>query len=144
VHGFTVITSSGEKVGHLVGEDEDFLIVESGHIFKSKHAVPRTFAHTDESLGTVCVTITKDVIEESPPLSNGEVEDRQAVARYYGLASGFEAPDTEGYGETLPDDPGLGDQGTVETERERAEVRKDLPEDSPDEEIARHRTRPGV
>ena len=40
------------------------------------------------------------------------------------LAGGFEAPDTEGYGETVRDDPAFGDQATAAAERERVALRE--------------------
>jgi hypothetical protein len=49
---------------------------------------------------------------------NGDGYDEQAVAAHYGLASGYEAPETEGYGEVLPDDPAT----TAEDDARRAGI----------------------
>jgi hypothetical protein len=103
VEGYDVITSDECKLGHVVGTIGDNVVVEHGTLRKSKHLVPRTFAHVDEGARVVRLTIPKEIVEESPKL-NGE-PDEHAVAVYYGLAEGEPAPETEGYGELLPDDP---------------------------------------
>jgi hypothetical protein len=84
----------------------------------------------DDTRRVVCATITKDILESSPELENGDVDER-AVAEHYGLASGFQAPETEGYGELLPDDPGLSAEqeelrlGLKTPEQERLDVLED-------------------
>ncbi len=50
--------------------------------------------------------MSEDLVETSPKLEDDSI-DEQAVARHYGLAAGEEAPETQGYGEVLPDDPAL-------------------------------------
>ena len=102
--GFQVVTSDDCKFGEVVEVEGDHLIVEHGTLRKSRYAVPETFAHADGSEQTVRLSVSKEIVESSPKLSNGSI-DRQAVAEHYGLAEGSAAPDTEGYGDTLPDDP---------------------------------------
>jgi len=63
------------------------------------------------------------VIDDSPSINGGQ-PDEQAVLQHYGLAGGFEEPDTEGYGDSLPDDPAYGDRSTAVSERERVELRE--------------------
>jgi hypothetical protein len=92
---YTVITSDGKKVGHVVGESGENLVVESGHVFKAKHLVPKVFATVKEGEELVCVTVTKDVVDDSPSIDGGQ-PDEQVVMQHYGLAGGFDAPDTEG------------------------------------------------
>jgi hypothetical protein len=101
---YEVITSDEKKIGHVVGEIGDNLIVEHGTILKSRHALPRTFAEIDKAAGVVRTTISKEILESSPKV-NGDGVDEQAVAEHYGLASAFDDPATEGYGELNPDDP---------------------------------------
>jgi hypothetical protein len=48
--------------------------------------------------------VPSNVVETSPKLEDEKVDER-AVAAHYGLAAGEPAPETEGYGELLPDDP---------------------------------------
>jgi hypothetical protein len=56
--------------------------------------------------------------------------DEQAVQRHYGLAGGYEHPETEGDGVVLPDDPAESAavdgarHGVVPAEQERAEIRE--------------------
>ena len=44
MEGQDVVTSDDQKLGTIVAERDGCLIVESGHVFKSKHAIPREFA----------------------------------------------------------------------------------------------------
>jgi hypothetical protein len=104
VDGYDVIGSDEAKVGEVVAVEDDLLIVESGLLRKSRHAVPRAFAEADERERVVRLSVTKELVEDSPRVSNGEV-DRRAVAQHYGLAEGEPAPETRGYGELAPDDP---------------------------------------
>ena len=132
MEGYDVVTTEDEKVGKVVGTHGDHLIVESGTLRKSKHLLPRTFADVDEAENVVRMSISKDVFCESPKV-NGEV-DETAIADYYGLAGGSEAPPTEGYGDTVPDDPALGAESQAErtgitpAPQQRAETRRDMTE----------------
>jgi hypothetical protein len=82
MHGHDVVTSDDHKLGHVVGERDDCLIVESGHVFKSKHAIPRAFAH--EVDGTMRVTVGKDVFDSSPKVDD-DTFDHDAILTHYGL-----------------------------------------------------------
>lgn len=132
MEGYDVVTTEDEKVGKVVGTHGDHLIVESGTLRKSKHLLPRTFADVDENESVVRMSISKDVFCDSPKV-NGEV-DETAIADYYGLAGGSEAPPTEGYGDTVADDPSVGAEtqaeraGVTPAPQERAEARRDMAE----------------
>ena len=104
MEGYDVITSDECKLGHVVGTRGDYVVVEHGTLRKSKHLVPKTFAHADDGERVVRLTVSKDIVEESPKM-NGDEQDEQAAAVHYGLAEGEPAPETEGYGDLLPDDP---------------------------------------
>jgi hypothetical protein len=104
VEGYDVITSDEHKLGHVVGTMGDNVVVEHGTLRKTKHAVPKTFAHVDDGEKVVRLTVSKEIVEESPKL-NGDEPDERAIAEHYGLAAGYDAPETEGDGELLPDDP---------------------------------------
>ena len=104
MEGFEVVTSDDCKLGHVVAVQEGHLVIEHGLLKKTKHAVPETFAYPDTSEQTVRLSVSKEIVESSPKLDNGTI-DTHAVAEHFGLAEGTTAPDTEGYGETLPDDP---------------------------------------
>jgi hypothetical protein len=104
VEGYDVIGSDDHKLGQVAAVDGDLLIVEGGLLRKTRHAVPLTFADADDGEQVVRLTISKQLVDESPPLENGEV-DRQAVAEHYGLAQAYAEPGTEGYGELTRDDP---------------------------------------
>ena len=110
--GFEVVTNDDCKIGHVVDIEEKHLIVEHGLLKKSRHAVPETFAHADDAGQTVRLSLSKEIVVSSPRLENGSI-DTQAVAEHYGLAEAPAAPDTEGYGELLDDDPRSADQGSL-------------------------------
>ena len=143
MEGYDVVTTGDEKVGKVVGKQGDNLIVEHGTFRKSKHALPLTFARIDDGERVVRTTLGKEIFLDSPPV-NGDV-DEATIADYYGLAAGSEAPLTEGWGETVSDDPSVGSEtvgertGVKPAPQERAETREQLgseeqggvPEESP-------------
>jgi hypothetical protein len=115
--GYEVVGSDDHKVGKVAAIEGDLLIVEGGLLHKTRHAIPKTFAHPNDNEQVVRLTVSKDLVNDSPALKNGEI-DRSAVAEHYGLAEGYEAPETEGLGELTPDDPAL----SAEQEERRAGV----------------------
>jgi hypothetical protein len=135
VEGYDVITSDEHKLGHVAGTIGENVVVEHGMLHKTKHPVPKVFAHVDEGEQVVRLTVSKEIVEAAPKV-NGDELDERAVAEHYGLAAGFEAPETEGYGELLPDDPGRTAEDdarragipTAEQERLRARQGDDTPE----------------
>ncbi len=86
--GYTAVTSDGEKIGTVVGDEGRNLIVETGTLRHHTHAVPKTFTHVHDAEQKVVVTVTKDVVMDSPKCDDGL--DTQAIAAHYGL-SGDEA-----------------------------------------------------
>jgi hypothetical protein len=122
MQGFEAITFGDEHAGTVVGREGQFLIVEQGTIFKHRRPVPETFATVDESAGVVRLTVSKHILESAPEAKPGV--DEVAAAEHYGLADGFAAPETEGYGVLDADDPAFSadrdaaDQG-LETAAER-------------------------
>ena len=141
MEGYDVVTIDDHKVGKVVGQSGAFLIVEHGTIRKSRHPLPREFAHVDESEQQVRMTVSKEVFSDSPQIDRGL--DEQEVAEYYGLATeGSTAPGAEGYGETAPGDPTRSAEedelsaGIRPAAEERAEIREHqedsgLPKHSP-------------
>ena len=103
--GYEVIGSDDGKLGHVVAVDGDFLIAEEGTLRKKRHAIPKALAHPDDSEQVVRLSVAKELVEDSPTFREGEELDRRATAAHYGLAGGYEDPETEGYGEVTPDDP---------------------------------------
>ncbi len=95
MEGYGVIGSDGGKLGHVVAVEGDLLVVEEGMLRKARYAMPKAFAHSDDQEKVVRLTVSKELVEDSPPLKNGDL-DHQAVAAHYGLAEGYDEP---------PDDP---------------------------------------
>ena len=131
MEGYDVVTVDDEKVGTVVGESGDYLIVEHGLIRKSKRALPRQFAHFDDNERQVRVTVGKETFLDSPEL-DGELDER-AIGEYYGLGPS-EGPGTEGYGVSDRGDPARSSQeqaqrdGVEPAEQERARIRQGEPE----------------
>ena len=84
MEGYDVLTTEDDKVGRVVERRDGFLIVETGHLLtKHKHAVPETFAHADEGEGIVRITVSRDLVHDSPKVD--DELDALAVSKYYGL-----------------------------------------------------------
>ena len=66
MEGYDVITVDEHKVGKVVGEEGNYLIVEQGTLRKSKHPLPREFAHVDDAEQQVRVTVPKEIVSDSP------------------------------------------------------------------------------
>jgi len=136
MEGYEVITSDDQKVGRVVEVRSDNVIVEHGLLRKTQHAIPTAFIHADESEQIVRLSVSSNIVESSPELDDGQV-DRQAVAEHYGLAAGDPAPETEGYGDMLPDDPALSAEqqelrtGVEPAARQRAAIREGRDEPGP-------------
>jgi hypothetical protein len=109
MEGYDVVTVDDQKIGKVVGESGDFLIVEQGTLRKSKHPLPREFAHVDDSEQQVRVTVPKEIVADSPTAD--EELDERAVKEHYGLTDA-PGPGGEGYGEQ-----------PEPTEEERARIR---------------------
>jgi hypothetical protein len=128
---FEVIDNDNHNVGHVVGEEADSIIVERGHLRKHRHAVPRTFVVVDEDARVVRTTVSKELIEDSPEVNDDGVDER-AIAAYYGLAGGYEQPDTLGYGEVAADETAISADlqtrraGIIPPEEKRARMREGL------------------
>jgi hypothetical protein len=104
MEGYEVITSDDKKAGHVVEVKDENLIIENGLLLKKRHAIPKVLAHADDSRNVVRLSVSSELVDASPKLDDGPV-DRRAVAEHFGLAAGDPAPDTQGYGDVLPDDP---------------------------------------
>jgi hypothetical protein len=130
MEGFEVVTSDDCKIGHVTEVRDGHVIVEHGLLKKTRHAVPEAFVHTDDAEKMIRLSVSKEIVESSPKVENGSLET-QAVAEHYGLASGTPAPETEGYGDVLPDDPGRSADrdalraGRTPAGKERAETREE-------------------
>jgi len=88
MQGTDVVTYDEDKLGTVLEQRDDFVIIESGHLFKSKHAIPRDFIHEQD--GVLVATVAKDVVMDSPKIDNGTF-DADAIRRHYGLDVPFEA-----------------------------------------------------
>src|SRR3954453_397458 len=94
MEGQEVVTSDDQKLGSVVASRENCAIVETGTLFKSKHAIPREFLHEHD--GVLRATVTKEVVNDSPKVAPDNF-DVAAVRMHYGLDGTFEvSPDPDG------------------------------------------------
>ena len=131
MEGYKVVTADDKEVGEVVGRIGDSVIVEHGLLRKKKHAVPLAFASADDEEQIIRTTLSKDMIEGSPNIDDGDVDETQ-IAIYYGLADAEEVPATEGYGELDADETAIAtdrqarSDGLAAAEEERAQIREGL------------------
>jgi hypothetical protein len=94
MEGQEVVTSDDQKLGSVVASRENCAIVETGTLFKSKHAIPREFLHEHD--GVLRATVTKEVVNDSPKV-DPDAFDASVVRRHYGLDGTFVTdPDPDG------------------------------------------------
>jgi hypothetical protein len=135
MEGYDVISSDEHKLGRVARVDGDLLIVEHGHLLKKHYAVPVNFEHTDEAERVVRLSVSKQLVEDSPEVENGEI-DRRAIAEHYGLAEAEPAPETLGEGELRPDDPAWSEEyeerrlGREPSSERLAEIQKGKPHEA--------------
>ena len=98
--GQDVVTNDDHTLGTVIAERDDCVIVETGHVFKTKHAIPRAFLHDHD--GELRATVTKDVVDASPKvdLQNWSYEE---VRRHYGLDDPVQVTGSQGLGVVLED-----------------------------------------
>jgi hypothetical protein len=90
----SVVTSDDHKLGTVVDERDNCVVIETGHVFKTRHAIPRDFLH--EVDGVLRATVTKSVVDDSPKVDL-ENWDCSAVRLHFGLDGPFEVdPDPDG------------------------------------------------
>ena len=106
--GYDVVTVDEHKIGKVVGQSGEFLIVERGMLRKSKHPLPREFARVDDSEQQVRVTVPKEIVADSPTLDAGL--DERAVKEHYGLTFAPSSP-------ALPGDRTTGTDARGQVER---------------------------
>src|SRR4051794_31624095 len=85
--GQIVVGSDDNKLGTVVDERDGCVIIETGHVFKTKHAIPREFVH--EHGGEMRATVPKEVVDDSPKIDLDRW-DCSEVRLAYGLDGPFE------------------------------------------------------
>jgi hypothetical protein len=88
MEGRQVVTSDDAQLGTVIAQRDGCVIVETGHVFKTKHAIPQDFLH--ERAGVLHATVAKDVVAGSPKV-DVDAFDEHAVRRHYGLEVDFES-----------------------------------------------------
>src|SRR5947209_3744824 len=83
MEGQDVVTSDDHKLGSVVAERGGCVIVETGHVFKSRHAIPVEFLHDHD--GVLRATVAKEMVDDSPKLDGDDGFDVEAVKLHYGL-----------------------------------------------------------
>jgi len=129
--GQSVVSADDHTIGKVVGEQGDCLLVETGHVFKTTHAIPLSFVHEHE--GELRATVSKEIVNDSPQV-DPENFDCDAVLLHYGLGGPYEVdPDP-----TLDNAETEGARHGIDPVPEQrigtlGEVDSQLPPDGPDE-----------
>lgn len=110
MQGYDVITSEGDKVGHVTGTSGIYAIVENGLIRHSRHVVPLEFLNPVEGEEICRTPLSKDMIHDAPEADGDGNFDEQQVVVYYGIEQagvkreGFDAAgDETPFVDTRPD-----------------------------------------
>jgi len=94
IEGLQVVTSDDHKIGRVIGSRDGCVLVETGHLFKSKHAIPDSFVHRQGD--ELRATVSREIVEASPKVED-ESWSCDEVLVHYGLAGPFEVdPDPDG------------------------------------------------
>ena len=124
MEGYDVVSSDDQKVGHVVETQNGYLIVESGMLRKTKHAIPLDMTRLDNEDEAVRLTVSKQMVEEGPTVDDG---DWQSVEDYYGRSAELE-------GQAAADIP--------TSDQRRAELRDSL--QSPDTDVSPRKGAVGI
>jgi hypothetical protein len=84
--GQTVVSADDHTIGKVVAQRDDCVLVETGHVFKSTHAIPASFLHEHE--GQLRATVSKDIVNDSPQV-DADNFDCDAVLMHYGLGGPY-------------------------------------------------------
>jgi hypothetical protein len=87
VNGYELVTSDDEKVGTIVGQTGDFVIVENGLLRRHRYVVPAELTSVEEERGVVRTTVVKEIIRQAPEADGNGAFDEGAVRSYYGLSA---------------------------------------------------------
>jgi hypothetical protein len=94
MEGQDVVTSDDHKLGTIVAERDGCLVIETGHVFKARHAIPREFVREHD--GRLVTTVTKEVVASSPKVDL-ESWDCSEIKLHYGIDGPFVVdPDPDG------------------------------------------------
>jgi hypothetical protein len=80
--GTAVVTSDDHTIGTVVGVRDDCVLVQTGHVFHTVHAIPTSFLH--EVDGRLRATVAKEIVAASPKVSEDDW-DCDVVLAHYGL-----------------------------------------------------------
>jgi hypothetical protein len=100
--GKQVVTFDGHRIGPVVDERDDCVVVESGVISKTRHVVPRSFLHEHD--GELQSTVSKEVFDEAPTVDSDDwsAED---VRLHFGLDGPYEIESDAEVGDADADRP---------------------------------------
>lgn len=86
--GREIVGSDDRKIGRVGGLRDDCVLLETGHLFKSTHAMPIEFVH--EIDGELRASVAKEIVDGSPSIEGHEWHP-QEVLLYYGIWAGPDA-----------------------------------------------------
>jgi hypothetical protein len=128
--GQTVVSSDDHTIGKVIGQRDDCVLIETGHVFKTTHAIPSSFLHDHD--GQLRATVSKEIVNDSPQV-DAESFDCESVMLHYGLGGPYEVdPDP-----TLDNAETEGARHGIDPSPEKrigtlGETNSQLPPDGPD------------
>lgn len=84
--GLDVVTPDDHKIGSVVGIRDDCVVVETGHLRKTRHAIPRSFLHPQDDV--VKATVSKEIVDASPKIEDDDWTC-ESILVHYGLAGPY-------------------------------------------------------
>lgn len=83
--GQVIVGSDDRKIGRVAGEEDGCVLVQTGHVFKATHAMPKEFVHLID--GELRATIAREIVEGSPAI--GDDWNPREVLLYYGIGGPY-------------------------------------------------------
>jgi len=88
MRGYEVVTSADRAIGTVVDVLDGYLIVRTGRLLTSLRPVPREFVHPVDAAAKAFVTVPRRFLRDAPRVDRKGNFDREAAARWFGLAPG--------------------------------------------------------
>jgi hypothetical protein len=83
--GYNVVTTDDERVGHIVGMQGDYYIVESGSMLKkARYPLPKRYTTVEPERERVLIRMSRETLFGAPTVGRDGTLDELAVAAYWG------------------------------------------------------------
>lgn len=84
--GYSVLATDDKQVGHVVGIQQDYYIVETrSALKKTRYPLPKRYASVEPERECVLMHMSKETLYGAPKVGRDGAIDEPAVAAYYGV-----------------------------------------------------------